>query len=375
MSKNNNVNTLLVGDPDKMDLFNDERVKTQNDHLMYDVVKNLDFQTPNPGTILKGTFVGTTAKEILLDVGFKDFIRIENKGEEVSVAQHLEVGDQINVAILKVEEFPEYTIKGSISVIAKKEAREILKTKMSNDVYVNALIKEMNPAGYILEFIESNIKLTGFMPNTIAGSNRIKDPESIVGERMEVMIESFSKDKGTYILSRKRFLEGMAKQAINELEVGEIDIPYVGTVTGSTSYGVFVQLNDFGGSLTGMIHEANFNKEALDELGIDGIQNIPDGTEIECFIKEVLPKNNRIILTQIFRPSIWDTVVVGDVLEGTVRSIKPFGTLVKLDEETQGLIRSFETKKNSKNLEVKDVVHVKITSMNKGERKIYLSIV
>jgi len=365
-------NLSNCGDPNLMDVFNEDKKvsKTPEDQRMNDAIALMDFVTPTPGSIVKGTYIGSNEHEILLDIGFKDYIRIEKKGDELKVAENLEIGEDINVAILSIVERPEYTIRGSISAIAKEEAKHIMKQKMKNNVPVNATIREMNPAGYILEVVESSTTLIGFMPNTIAGANRISDPSSIVGQTMEVMIESFSRDKGTYILSRKRFLEGMIKGSLEELEIGEIDTPYIGKITGSTNFGVFVEFNN---CLTGMIHEANFNTDALEDMGIDGIQNIPAGTQIEFYVKEVL-KNNRIILTQIFRPSVWDTVNIGDVLEGTVKTIKPFGVLVKLDPETQGLIHSSEMKKSGTKLNIKDKVEVKIIAMNKSERKIYLSL-
>jgi ribosomal protein S1 len=365
------IDNTVIGDPELANVFSDEKVITPDDQKMMDAIEALDFVTPTPGNIMTATYVGSTSHEILLDVGFKDYIRVERKGDELKVAKNLEIGEEINVAILDVVDRPEFTIVGSVAAIAEKEAKRTMKQKMKNDVPVMATVKEMNPAGYILEVVESNTTLIGFMPNTLAGANRISDPSSIVGETMEVMIESYSRDKGTYILSRKRFLEGMIKGAIKNLDIGEIDTPYVGTITGATNFGVFVEFND---CLTGMIHEANFNTEALEGLGIDSIENVPAGTQIEFYVKEVL-KNNRIILTQNFKPSLWDTIKIDDVVEGRVKNIKPFGVLVKLDGETQGLIHSSELKKSNKKLERGDKVQVKVISVQKTERKIYLSIV
>lgn len=367
--KNNNSS---VGDPNLMDVFGEEtKTITPDAQRMIDALGVKDFSTPTPGRIMTGTYAGSNAHEFLLDIGFKDYVRVEKKGDEINVAQDLVIGEDVNVAILSVKDSPEFTINGSIAAIAKEEAKEDMLEKMDNNIHVTATVKEMNPAGYILEVVESNVTLTGFMPNTIAGANRISDPSSILGDTMEVMIESYSRDKGTYILSRKRFLAGMIKEEIENLRVGQTDLPYTGKITGSTSFGVFIEFNN---CLTGMIHKTNIHETALSQLGINSIEDIPAGTEIEFYVKEVLA-NNRIILTQIFRPSVWDNVSVGDVLEGTVKTIKHFGALVKLDPETQGLIKTRDLDKLDRELSPKDKVSVKILSMNKGERKIYLSIV
>jgi hypothetical protein len=44
------------------------------------------------------------------------------------------------------------------------------------------------------------------MPNTLAGINKLYDPTSI-GETFQVMIESFSEYEGTYIVSRRKYLQ------------------------------------------------------------------------------------------------------------------------------------------------------------------------
>jgi len=371
MSEKTIGKTVAIGDPSMEDVFNEEKIITPGDQKMMDVVDAMDFVTPSPGKVVNATYVGSTSHEILLDVGFKDYIRVERRGDELKVAQNLQIGEDINVAIMNVAYTPEFSIQGSIVAIAEKEAKVSMKQKMINKAPVMATVREMNPAGYILEVVESNVTLIGFMPNTLAGANKIFDPESIVGETMEVMIESYSRDKGTYILSRKRFLESLIKGSIQELQIGETDVPYTGRITGAKKFGVFVEFNN---CLTGMIHEANFNTEALESLGIDGIENIPPGTEIDFYVKEVL-NNNRIILTQNFKPSLWDTIKIDDVVEGTVKSSKPFGVLVKLDGETQGLIHSSELKNSNRKLNYGDKIQVRVISVKKGERKIYLSLV
>lgn len=352
------------------DVFDTKGTNSSDYKRMMEAVEALDFTSPKAGTIIQATYVGSTEKEYLFDIGYKDYIRVERKGDEVRSIQNLETGSAVNVMILQIKDRPVYTIKGSVAALAEQEAKVSMNDKMRNDISVTAKVKEMNPAGYMLEVVEKNATLLGFMPNTLAGANRITDPSSIVGQSMEVMIESYSNEKGTYILSRKKYLESLTKEAIEELEIGQIETPYVGRITGSTNFGVFVEFN---GCLTGMIYEANFNKEALETAGIKSFQDIPAGTSIEFYVKEIL-KNNRIILTQTFNPSLWDTIKVNDELEGTIRFTKSFGTLVKLDGETQGLIPSSVTEKIKTELKNGDVVKVKVTSIKKNERKINLTL-
>ena len=159
------------------------------------------------------------------------------------------------------------------------------------------------------------------MPNTLAGINKLYDPNSIVGQTFEVMIESYAEQEGTYIVSRRKYLQSLIPTAIKQLKYGEV---YSGHVTGTTPFGVFVEFNE---CLTGMIHKANVNPEWQEKL-----TSIKPGFNIEFYIKEVI--KDKIILTQILRETLWDNIKNGQTLSGVVRETKQFGTLVSLDDET-----------------------------------------
>jgi ribosomal protein S1 len=157
------------------------------------------------------------------------------------------------------------------------------------------------------------------MPNTLAGINKLYDPTSIIGETFQVMIESFSEYEGTYIVSRRKYLQSLIPEEVSLLE---FNTPY-GRVTGTTPFGVFVEFND---CLTGMIHKANVVEEWQNR-----ISEIKPGQEIEFYIKEII--KNKIILTQVLRETLWDTKN-GQVIEGRVKDVKQFGALIILDNET-----------------------------------------
>jgi predicted RNA-binding protein with RPS1 domain len=84
-------------------------------------------------------------------------------------------------------------------------------------------------------------------------------------------------------------------------------------------------------------------------------------------------KNNKIILTQILKESMWDSIKVGKVLTGKIRDIKNFGALITLDDETTGLIQTAYINRNEKKYNVGDEVKVKVISLIKDDRKIYLN--
>jgi len=259
----------------------------------------------------------------------------------------------------------DFFIRGSINSLYESRAHETLKS-LEHGVPISVTVKSINPAGYTVELNHGRITLPGFMPNTLAGINKLYDPESIIGETFEVMIESYSNSEGTYIVNRKRYLQTLIPEKAKKLNYDTI---YTGNVTGTTPFGVFVEFDE---CLTGMIHKANINPDWKER-----ISEIKPGLMIDFYIKEIIrEKGNKfkIILTQILRETLWDTVKNGQILNGVVKACKPFGVLVSLDEETVGLVHASEVERLGKKFEVEQGVKVKVLSLDRSSRKIFLTI-
>jgi ribosomal protein S1 len=115
-----------------------------------------------------------------------------------------------------------------------------------------------------------------------------------------------------------------------------------------------------------MIHKANLNPDWQDK-----ISEIQAGFEIDFYVKEIV--KNKIILTQILRESLWDTIRIGQIMDGEVKDNKNFGTLVSLDDETMGLIHTSELEKCGKRFNSGDKVKVRVLATDRQSRKIFLS--
>jgi small subunit ribosomal protein S1 len=316
-------------------------------------------QVPVTGTIVNVKYEGVLSNQhCFSSPGFKDYVRVENRQAENKYLKNTNVGDQIDVQIVNINE-DQYMIQGSICSIYETAAHLSLKS-LNGDTVIMATVKSMNPAGYDIEILHEGITLPGFMPNTLAGINKLHDPEAIVGQTFEVMIESFSKEEGTYIVSRRKYLKTLIADSIESLEFGEV---YTGHVTGTTQFGVFVEFND---CLTGMIHKANISPDWQDKLA-----QIRPGTLIDFYVKEII--KDKIILTQILRETLWDTIKNGQVIDGRVKDIKQFGVLVYLDDETMGLIHTSELEKIRRKFVANQEIKVKVLAVDRQNRKIFLT--
>lgn len=321
---------------------------------------NVNLKTPESGTVVRAKYEGAISEQFIFSFdGFKDDIRVENKPSEAKYLKNCEVGDQVDVLITSVKH-DQFFIKGSISSLYETMAHENLKS-LEEGESVTVYVKSLNPAGYDVDVMNGGVTLPGFMPNTLAGINKLYDPTSIVGDTFQVMIESYSEQEGTYIVSRRKYLQTLIPDAIQELEFNHL---YSGNVTGTTPFGIFVEFND---CLTGMIHKANVTEEWQNR-----ISEIKPGQAIEFYVKEII--KDKIILTQVLRETLWDTIHNGQVLKGKVKDVKQFGTLVILDDETVGLIHTSEMEKIGKRFTAEQEVKVKVLSVDRTSRKIFLTV-
>ena len=366
---NMNMTQTVIGNPELAFLFEDNSFKAGKKSEVYEKLSKLynsiKMSIPNPGDIVSAEYTGISANQHVFSVsGYKDDIRIEDRASETKYLKNVKVGDFVDVLVTNVNN-DNFYIKGSITELYESRAHQNLKS-LEEGASVTAHVKSINPAGYDVEILHGGVTLSAFMPNTIAGINKLYDPNSIVGQTFEVMIESYSDHEGTYIVSRRKYLQSLIPEEVKALEYG---VPYDGHVTGTTPFGVFVEFNE---CLTGMIHKANINPAWADR-----ISEIKPGFEITFYIKEIirdkyLPK---LILTQVLRESLWDNIKNGQLIDGRVKEVKPFGTLVNLDEETVGLIHNSEMEKLGKmKFESGQDLKVKVLSVDRTSRKIFLTI-
>ena len=352
-----------VGNPNFELLFEEKSYRkgeNMSDKALDALYNSIKLEIPQVGNVVRSKYQGVMANQFVFSIdGFKDDVRVEEKPGEAKYLKNCNTGDEVDVLITEVNH-GQYFIKGSISSLYESRAHENLKS-LEEGESVTAYVRALNPAGYDVEITNGGVTLPGFMPNTLAGINKLYDPTSIVGDTFQVMIESFSEHEGTYIVSRRKYLQTLIPEEISNLE---FNVLYSGKVTGTTPFGIFVEFNE---CLTGMIHKANVTEEWQGR-----ISEIKPGQEIEFFIKEIIKE--KIILTQVLRETLWDTIKNGQLIDGRVKDVKQFGALVILDDETVGLVHTSETEKLGKKFTSGQDIKVKVLSVDRQSRKIFLTI-
>jgi small subunit ribosomal protein S1 len=328
-------------------------------------IKNLQ-----SGDVMTGKVVEINKKEVIIDINYKDNVFVDAKTLDADIQDGLQVGSEIEVMITEISDDP-YFIRGSVNEIRKINVSNKVRDSFNEKTFFYATTTELIPAGYMLDMEVDEMIVKAFMPNTLAWVNKLTNTNSLMGKRIPVMIETLEQDKGIYVVSHKKYMETLIPEQVKKLKkewMKNRTKPYVGFITGTTPFGVFVEFYEF---LTGMIYRKNIQTEwQTDEKWAE----MKPGMYVNFYISDIIVSKNKIIMTQILRESIFKTLKVGDVLNGKVIDIKSFGALIQLDEETNGLIQSNILSKQKVDLKVGERVDVKVLSIMKDDRKVNLGL-
>lgn len=153
-----------------------------------------------------------------------------------------------------------------------------------------ATIDSTNNGGYMVTVADT---VKAFMPGSMAALNKITDFESLVGKTMEVMVENYDPKFG-FVVSRKKYLKHVIPSIVQNFAQEVKNNPnklYHGTVTGTTSFGIFVELTEY---LTGMIHKTTVSEELKARLDKNDIKA---GEELDVYVHKI--ENGRIIFSDI----------------------------------------------------------------------------
>jgi len=326
------------------------------------------------GDVIIGTVRSVEKSGVLVDFKFKSDGYVSNSElghNEEGQVETLEAGQKVPFYIEKLE------TKEGYSLLSRKKAQmeetwdfltQAIKEREPINVQVNSKvdgglvasyqsIKGFIPASQILK--ENDLGLEQFINSTMCVTVLQADRR-----RRKVIFSS----KATKLVDRKSI-----NKIIEELEVGQIR---KGKVTSIKKFGVFVDL----GGVEGLIH--------ISELSWSRVYNPSDivsvDDEVDVFVLGVDKETKRISLgMKQLSEDPWvkagNELSIGDVVEGQITRIVPFGAFIQINENIEGLIHISEIsyehiEKVESILNVGDSVKAKVIKLIIEEQKIGLTL-
>ena len=208
-------------------------------------------------------------------------------------------------------------------------------------------------------------------------TNKNIDPKKVVqlGDEVEVMVLDIDEE-------RRRISLGMKQCKVNPWE--EFNQTHKkgdrvkGQIKSITDFGVFIGLQ---GGIDGLVHLSDLS---WSEQGEQAVHNYKKGEEVEAVVLAIDTERERISLgiKQLGGDPFTNFAgrhEKGSIVKGTVKSVDARGAVIDLGDETEGYLRASEISSErvedaTTQLNVGDTVEAQITSVDRKNRSIQLSI-
>lgn len=342
---------------------------------------------PNAVTIVKSgelvdaKYIGRTKHAHFFDLGRKGTGTVY--GLELLNAQealkNLKEGDVIVAKVLEQENEDGY-VELSLTETNKQKAWQEIKNLKETGEVINVKIISANTGGLIAEINELKV----FLPVSQLAANHYPkisdgDPGKILaelkkltGQDLKVKIIDFNPKNNKLIISEREILDENIKEKLEKYKVGDV---INGIVSGVAGFGIFIKFAD-DPNIEGLIH--------ISEIDHKLIESPREVVKIDDLIKAQIIeiKDGRVSLSmKALKPNPWEKVgekyQEKQLIKGSVARLNPFGAVISLDENFQGLIKvsdfgSLEEMK--KQLEIGKNYDFEIESVKPQEKRIMLKL-
>ncbi len=342
------------------------------------------------GDLVEAELLAKTSKAAYFDLG-KFGTAVVYGAELVNskdVLKNLVKGGKVSAKIAAIEN-DEGLVELSLADAHKQKGWQELKNIMESDEVTAIKIIGANSGGLIAQINEikaflpvsqlsnKNYPRVEIKENDEASASNgkgeiLKELRKLVGQELKVKIIDLNPRTNKLIISEKAAEEEDIKKLLENYKVGDT---VEGIISGVADFGAFVRFID-NPSIEGFIHISEFNYKMIDHpkeiVKIDDV--------VKTKIVEI--KNSQVNLSlKALMSDPWadieNKLKEGQEVKGVVHNLNPFGALINLDFDLQGLIHVSEfgsLEEMKKQIEIKKEYQFVIASIKPQEKRILLKL-
>jgi predicted RNA-binding protein with RPS1 domain len=206
---------------------------------------------------------------------------------------------------------------------------------------------------------------------------RVGDLQPYVGRELEAKIIELDTNRINVVLSRRAYLEQTQSEVrtefLNKLAKGQVR---KGVVSSIVNFGAFVDL----GGVDGLVHVSELSWKHVDHPG----EVVTVGQEVDVEVLDVDLERERVSLSlKSTQEDPWKEFErkykAGEIIEGQVTKLVPFGAFVRVAQGIEGLVHISELSHEHVEspeavLSVGDEVRVKVIDVDVSRRRVSLSM-
>ncbi len=321
--------------------------------------------------IVKGTVVGFTEKEVVLNIGFKSDGLIART--EFRDMPDLKAGDVVEVLLETKEDALGQLILSRKKAVSERAWENIMKAN-ENDEIVNGYVKSRTKGGLVVDVMG----LDTFLPGSQIDTKPIKDYDIYVGQTMQFKVVKVNQIFKNVVISHKVLIEedieAQKSDILSKLEKGQV---LEGVVKNMTSFGVFIDL----GGVDGLLHITDISWGRINHPE----EVLKMDQKINVVVLDFDDEKKRISLgLKQLSAHPWDGMTanleVGAKVTGKIVNIADYGAFLELAPGVEGLIHVSEMswsqhlRNPSDFMKLGDEIEAVILTLDKEERKMSLGI-
>jgi small subunit ribosomal protein S1 len=316
---------------------NEKMTKEQEDFA--NLLDENSFVMPQVGELVTGEVITASKAEVRLDINgiISGVVRGPELYEEDDDYANLKSGDSVEATVID-DENENGDLELSFRFAGQEKAWIGLHEAFGEKTNIKVKVVDANKGGLLVKYRQ----IPGFLPvSQLAPENyprvnggdkgKILDKlRSFAGSEFEVKVMTLDEKEDKIIFSEKEAWNEKQKDVISKYQVGTV---VEGEITAITDFGVFIS---FGENLEGLIHISELAWQRIDDPA--ELYKVGDMIKAEVISLE----NSKIFLSAkklIQDPweNVEDKYKIGQIVEGEVLKVNPFGLFVKLDEDIHGL--------------------------------------
>jgi small subunit ribosomal protein S1 len=333
------------------------------------------------GDIVDGVVVGIGRSAVYLNLGPQGTGIIFGREflEEKERLKKVNVGDTIAAKIVDLE-----NEDGYIELSLREAGRELTWGKLKEQKAAEELIKVKivgaNKGGLLADI--SGVQ--AFLPVSQLSQEhypKIEDGDAqkilqalqeFMGQELEVEIFDLDPKEGKIILSERSKERRKVKEILSQYKVGDV---VEGEITGVVDFGAFIKFGAKEEEIEGLIHISEIDWQIIENPSL--FLKVAD--KVKAQIIDI--SNGRASLSlKALKEDPWKEVKKyqkGDVVEGRVTKLNPFGAFIEIEPKIQGLchISEFKTRKAMEDaLPVETIQKFQILEISPDEHRMSLRI-
>ena len=306
---------------------------------------------PKEGSVVEVTLLKKAPRKAYFDMdrfgtGIIYGIELQNAKEAI---RNLQPGDKLHAKITTLDG-EEGHIELSLTEAGRQKIWQQAKELVESGEVVKAKIAGANVGGLMASITSAGgEEIKAFLPVSqlslehypkVPDGDRVKIGEELkkfIGQELNVKIIDVNQRTNKIIVSEREVLSTNIKELLSAYSIGQV-VNCI--VSGAADFGVFVRFAD-NPEIEGMIHISELDHKLIDNPK----ELVKVNDELQAKIIDI--KEGRVFLSlKALKEDPWATIgdrfKAGETVQGRVYKFNPFGAVVALDGDFQGLVHISE---------------------------------